>query len=395
MRFNFDQIIDRSQDDSDKWQAYEKDVLPMWIADMDFKAPVGIISALERAVTHGIFGYGQGRPPEVLAAIQARMQQKYNWQIDAESIVFLPGLVCGMNVCARALGLDEKGDAIAELGSILTTTPVYPPFLSTPKNQGFEGLVAPMTSQPDSLNSSVIHFSMDFDALENAAQPDTKAFMLCQPHNPSGRIFTSAELLRLQAIATRNEWVVISDEIHAELTLDQNQHVPYATLNDQAKNHTITLFAPSKTFNIAGLGASFAVIENAALRNRFKRAMQGLIPAPNYLAMAAMKAAFTECDDWLIALNQYLTENRDYAIAELSKIQGLKMTKPEASFLLWLDFRATKIGENPFQALLDHKIALNNGIMFGEAGRGFARLNFGCPRATLEAGIQRIKAALA
>lgn len=235
---------------------------------------------------------------------------------------------------------------------------------------------------------------MDFDALAHAAKPDTKAFMLCQPHNPSGRIFTRTELLALQTIVIKNEWVVISDEIHAELTLDQNQHVPYATLNDQAKNHTITLFAPSKTFNIAGLGASFAVIENVALRDQFKRAMLGLIPTPNYLAMAAMKAAFTECDEWLIALNQYLTKNRDYAIAELSKIKGLKMTKPEASFLLWIDFRDTKIGDNPFQALLDHNIAVNNGLLFGEGGQGFVRLNFGCPRVTLVEGIERIKAAL-
>lgn len=386
MKFNFDQILDRSNDDSEKWQAYGKDVLPMWIADMDFKAPPSIINALQAKVEHGIFGYGQARPQSVLDAIIKRMADKYNWDLAEESIVFLPGLVSGMNICARALSFLHKRDDL----SILTTTPVYPPFLATASNQGFEGLTTQLISETQ---GNILHFKMDYQGLDAANKPSTKAFMLCNPHNPSGRVFNKDELLALQALATKHDWIVISDEIHAELCLDNNQHIPYATLNEAAKMHTMTLFAPSKTFNIAGLGASFAVIENKSLRDAFKRAMQGLIPTPNYLAMAAMEAAFTQCDAWLVELNQYLSKNRDYAIAQLSSIAGLKMTKPEASYLLWLDFTQTSIGYDAFNILLKHKLALNNGMAFGEKGSGWVRLNFGCPLATLTEGITRIKAA--
>ncbi len=379
-KFDFDTVHPRQQTDSDKWCRYAEHVLPMWIADMDFKTPECINQGMKALIDHGILAYGQGRPIAVLKAVQQYFLRKFNWTIDEDAIIFLPGLVSGLNIAARAIGEANE--------SLLTTTPIYPPFLKVADNQGKKLQTVELLTNPQ---KSYLHYELDVERIAAASDASTRLLMLCQPHNPTGRIFSREELLPVATLAAQKDWVVLSDEIHAELVLE-GKHVPYALLNDVTRQHTITLFAPSKTYNIAGLGASVAIIENPAIRKKFQAAMAGIVPSPNIFAMEAMRIAFTqaECDAWLNALLAYLKNNRDYAIQALQKVSGLKMTCPEATFLLWLDCRATALAPDPYTVLLNAGVALNEGSLFGQGGKGFVRLNFACPRPLLEEGISRI-----
>lgn len=382
--FDFDQIIERSTSDSDKWRFYGKNVLPLWVADMDFKTPQAIIDGLKTIIDHGIFGYGESRPQAVLTSIKNYMLKRYQWEIKDSDIILLPNLLSGLNIAARAIG--EIGDGV------LTTTPIYPPFLSAPINQHKTLQHCPLKQ---TTKGRFIHFEMDFQKIEKASNAKTKLFMLCHPHNPSGRIFSPTELSQLADLAQKNNWVVLSDEIHAELLLE-GHHQPYALISEATRQHSITLFSSNKTYNIAGLGASFAIIENPIIRSKFEKAMTGIVTRPNIFAMKAMQIAFSDpsCDKWLQALKIYLKANRDYLISELASHPGIKISIPEATFLMWLDFNATKIANNPYQILLNNGLALNDGESFGENGKGCVRINFACPRERLAKAIHIIKSTL-
>jgi cystathionine beta-lyase len=383
MRHNFDIPPVRRDTDSLKWQRYG-DALPLWVADMDFLSPEPVLAALQERVAHGVFGYGA--PPDALTeTICARMAEHYRWTVTPEQIVYLPGLVSGLNVVCRAIG--ELGD------EVLVQTPVYPPFLSAPTNQDRRLLAAELTAE---IRDGRLYYTIDDDAFAAAIGPRTRLFILCHPHNPVGRAFDATERTRLAAICERYDLAICSDEIHCDLLLDGRQHVPFATLSPEIARRCITLMAPSKTFNIAGLGASFAIIQNPELRRQFKHAMRGIVPDANILSLTAALAAYRHGGDWLRELLVYLAANRDFAADYIAHhLPGVRATTSEATYLTWLDCREAGIPGNPHEFFLKNaNVALNDGAAFGPGGEGFVRLNFGCSRTTLAEGLERMRVAL-
>ena len=388
MLCNFDEAVERRGSDSGKWSHFGPDVLPLWVADMDFAAPPPIVEALRRRVEHGVFGYGT-EPVALREALCQRLDRLYGWSITPQDIVFLPGLVCGLNVVARAVG--QPGDGVA------ITTPVYGPFLSAPTNQGRAlhdaQLAASLVSR-----DGVEHwtYEVDMDALERAVQPNTRLFILCNPHNPVGRAFTPQELAALAELCERHDLVICSDEIHCDLMLGGVRHTPIASLSPEIAARCITLMAPSKSFNMPGLGCSIAIVQDAALRQRLEQASAGIVPHVNVLGFVAATAAYTQCDGWLAELQAYLTANRDFAVSTIQQhMPQLRTTVPEATYLLWLDCRGTPFAGQPQQFFLEQaKVALNDGKWFGQGGEGFVRLNFGCTRATLVEALERMREAV-
>ncbi|MCB0045182.1 MAG: PatB family C-S lyase [Caldilineaceae bacterium] len=380
--YNFDQVVNRRGTDSAKW-GYFPEALPLWVADMDFRSPQPILDALTERVEEGVFGYAL-ELPELKEAIAARLANRYDWQVTPEEIVFLPGLVSGLNAVSRAIGAPGDG--------ILVNTPVYPPFLTAPENQGRELHAAEQRAEEE---GGTLRYTIDFDALETAIRPNTRMFILCNPHNPTGRAYIREELERLADMAARHDLIVCSDEIHCELILDDVKHIPLASLGPDVAARTITLIAPSKTFNVPGLGLSAAIVPNAELRKQLEQGMAGIVPHCNLLGMHAALAAYTQCDDWLAELLAYLRANRDYAVDYIARhMPNLRTTVPEATYLLWIDCRGAGL-ENPQQFFLEEAgVALNDGTAFGQGGEGFVRLNLGCTRATLKEALDKMTAAL-
>ena len=373
--FDFDRLVDRRGSDSLKWNKYAgRDVLPLWVADMDFAAPPAVIAALERRVAQGHFGYSEPWP-SLTDAVLGHLQREYGWSVEADWLVWLPGLVTGLNVACRAVD-----------GAVLTATPVYPPFLSAPRLSGRSLLRAALD-----LNDG--HWGWDFPALEAALTPATRLLLLCHPHNPVGRAWREAELIALAEFCERHNLIICSDEIHCGLLLDgAPRHIPLAMISDQAARRSITLMAPSKTYNIPGLGCAFAVIPDASLRRRFLAAMNGIVPHVNVLGLAACEAAYRDCDDWRKALIAYLSGNRDYVEAAIADLPGLAMTHVEATYLAWVDARALGL-DDPAGFFEAAGVGLSRGDDFGLPG--WVRLNFGCPRATLDAALERMRSAVA
>ncbi|GIV79829.1 PatB family C-S lyase [Litorilinea aerophila] len=386
--YNFDQYVERRGSDSAKWGVYGDDVLPLWVADMDFPSPPAVLEALHQRVDHGIFGYGM-EPLALKELICERMARLHRWQISPDDILFLPGLVCGLNVVTRAIG--EPGDAV------VVSTPVYPPFLTAPGNQDRRLQTADLAvSQVRHQDRLHPRYEFDPDAFQAALDERTRLFILCNPHNPVGRAFTPAELSTMAELCARHDLVICSDEIHCDLLMGETRHVPIASLDPEIAARTITLVAPSKTYNIPGLGCSMAIVPNADLRRRLERAKAGIVPHINVMGFVAALAAYREGDAWLSALLAYLTANRDFAVDYLARhMPQLKTTVPEATYLLWIDCREAHLPAKPQQFFLEEaKVALNDGAAFGPAGEGFVRLNYGCPRATLEEALARMARAL-
>jgi len=344
---------------------------------MDFRSPPAVIEALKRRCDHGVFGYTHP-PIELVDTVLARLYGLYGWPVERDWIVWLPGLVTGLNVSCRAVG--EDGDAV------LSAIPVYPPFLSAPRSSR-------RTLRTVELVRRDGRWTFDFDALANAISPRTRLFLLCSPHNPVGRLFTPDELAALAAICERHDLIICSDEIHGDLILDEDKkQIPTATLSREVADRTITLMAPSKTFNVPGLGCSFAVIPNRALRERFRAAMAGIVPDVNALGFTAALAAYREGGEWLQAVLAYLRENRDIVTRAVAAMPGLSMTHVEATYLAWIDTRGAGI-EDSTGFFLKHGAGLSDGKDFG--GPGFVRLNFACPRSRLTAALERMKRAMA
>lgn len=385
MSFNFDALIDRRSPGCVKWSHYPEDVLPMWVADMDFAVAEPITRALQARVAHGVFGYEM--PTAALReAIVGWLARRHGWHIHADHIVFLPGLVSGLNAVCRAVG--RLGDRAACL------SPIYPPFLSAPVNQGMAIDVVPMAVSSDA--GGRLRYEIDFDALERAITPRTTLLLHCHPHNPIGHEFSRDDNRRLAELCLRHGLTLCSDEIHGDLTLDGAPHTPVAALAPEIAGVTITLMAPSKTFNVPGLGCSFAVVSDPKLRARLLHADSGLLPHVNALGLAAAQAAYTECDAWLDALLRYLTGNRDALAAFLAqRLPSIKATFPDATYLSWWDCRGAGIEGNPYPYFLKHaKVAFSDGSGFGPGGEGFVRFNFGCPRAQMMDALERVARAL-
>lgn len=382
MHFDFDTVPARLGTDSQKWQKYAgRDILPLWVADMDFKSSPAIIAALHDRVAHGVFGYARPVKSTVNAVVDA-LQRNYAWKIDPAWIVWLPGLVCGLNITAQAFA--QAGE------EVLTLTPVYPPFMSAPKNSARLSTQAAFVLRDG-------HWEIDWDALACAVTPRTKLFYLCNPHNPLARVWRREELIRLGEFCAQHHLVLCSDEIHCDLILDPTlHHLPAASLSPEISARTVTLMAPSKTYNVPGLGTSFAIISDPALRAQFIRASAGVVAEVTALGFTACEAAYRDSEAWRQALLTYLRGNRDFLLDYLAReIPGIRVEAPiEATYLAWLNLEALHLAD-PVAHFETHGVGLSEGAYFGTPKGHYVRLNFGCPRATLAEALHRMKTAVA
>jgi cystathionine beta-lyase len=382
MTTNFDQVLDRRRSDSNKWHKYGPDVLPLWVADMDFAAPEPVVQALRERVEHGVFGY-RAEQTDLFEVVAQRLLARHGWRVSPEAMVLLPGVISGFNVAGRAL--TTPGDGILE------QLPVYPPILRCPSNMGVTRDEALLAQDADG------RYTVDWDAFERAIGPRTRMFLLCNPHNPVGRVYTRAELSRMAEICLRRGVTICADEIHCDILFSGQRHVPIASLSPEVEARTITFIAPSKTFNLPGLKASVGIIPDAALRERFVAAQADLVRGVNVLGYVAMLAAYRDGQPWLDELLRYLEGNRDFLARYVrDRLPGVRMAAPEGTYLAWLDCRKARIpGGDPFAFFLDKaRVAFNDGAAFGPPGEGFVRLNFGCPRATLTEALERMQSAL-
>ena len=386
MSFDFDTLPQRHGTDSQKWQKYAgKDILPLWVADMDFRSSPAILAALHERVEQGIFGYARPTASTVSAVTDA-LAARYDWIINPAWIVWLPGLVCGLNVTAQAFA--QPGE------EILTITPVYPPFMTAPKNSGRVSVTVPFVLNTTGPSA---HWDIDWDALERAITPQTKLFFLCNPHNPLARVWRRDELLRLGEFCARHDLVLCSDEIHCDLILDPSlPHIPTATLSPEIAARSITLMAPSKTYNVPGLGTSFAIISDATLRARFVHATAGIVAEVTTLGFTACEAAYRDSEPWRQDLLTYLRGNRDFLLEFLAReLPGLHVAAPiEATYLAWINIESLNLA-NPIAHFEQHGVGLSECAFFGAKRGSHLRLNFGCPRTTLTEALRRMKTAVA
>lgn len=385
MTYNFDEQIERRGTGSTKWEWYNEDVLPLWVADMDFRAPEPVIRALHRRIEHGIFGY-EFNPKELKTVICERLARLYGWQVQPDEILFLPGIVSALNVACRAFG--EPGDGV------LMQTPVYPPFLTAPGNFN---KTADLAELAVGSSGRLLHYELDDDRFEAAITPRTRLFLLCNPHNPVGRVYSRRELERLAESCARHDLVICSDEIHCDLLFDGRRHIPIAALAPEVSARTITLMAPSKTFNIPGLACGFAVIQNPNLMKQMQKAAGGITGHISSAGYTAALAAYQEGQPWLEAALAYLDANRRYVTDYvLERFPGVSLTQPEGTYLSWLDWREAGLPERPYDFFLKNaRVALNDGALFGKPGEGFLRLNFAAPRALLAEALERMRSAWA
>jgi len=375
--FDFDQLIDRSHTSSEKWLRYAgTQTLPMWVADTDFLAPPCVVEALQQRVAHGIFGYTD-TPTSLNQVFIERMMRMYNWNLSTEQLIWLPGLVSGLNLAVRASCSPE--------GQVLTAEPIYPPFKSAPHLSQRSVIGVPM-------KDSAGHQIIDFAALEASITSNTELLLFCNPHNPGGGVYRREELEQLADMVIRHKLTICSDEIHCDLILEPGlQHIPIASLGSEISSRTITLMAPSKTWNIAGLGCSVAVIENPKLRAAFARARKGIVPGVNLLGFTAAEAAYRDGDQWNSQQIDYLKKNRDYLLEHVNATPGLRMEKNEATYLAWIDASELNL-PSPQQFFEAAGVGLSDGADFGAPQ--FVRLNFGCPLSRVEEAVERMRRAV-
>ena len=385
--YDFDQVIDRKNTNSIKIDSIQDvfgraDLIPLWVADMDFLSPPEITEAMKRRVEHGVFGYV--KPDEAYyTSIIKWLKNKHSWSVDKEDISFIPGVVKGI-----AFAIDEftkAGD------KVIIQPPVYPPFKGTTK--GLNRVV---------INNQLIfengQYRMDFDNLREIVKLGCKILILCNPHNPAGRVWTKEELSDLAEICFDNEILVISDEIHSDLALPGFKHTPFATVSDKAAQNCITLMAPSKTFNIAGIVSSFAVIENEEIRKRYFNYLNARqLGEGTIFGYIAAQYAYEYGEEWLSQAISYINKNVQFVDSYLKQnIPQIKAVIPEASFLIWLDCRDLDLSQPELESLFIEKagLALNSGTFFGKEGKGFMRLNVGCPQSTLKKAMDNLKKAV-
>jgi cystathionine beta-lyase len=381
---NFDIVPNRRNTNSIKWLRYPKDVLPMWVADMDFPAPNPILNRLHKAVEHGVMGY-EFATPALKETVAARMDKLYGWKVKPEAVIEVTGIVSGFSVAARIACTPKKG--------VLIQTPVYNEFHEIKNNTGFPQIDAPLIKR---VNGNILSYEIDWDIFEKQVKK-AGIFLLCNPHNPLGIIFSRKELLRMAEICIKNNVLIVSDEIHSELLLDGNKFTPLAKLSAEIAKHTITLVAPSKTFNVPGLFCGFAIIPDKDLRERYQREVYHLRLHVSSSGLYAAQTAFSgQCDGWLAELCRYLTANRDFLVEYVTEnMPGVCLTIPDATYLGWLDFTQSKINGSPYEFFLKNaKVGLSEGRLFGREGEGHVRLNFGTSRKLLTQGLERMRKAL-
>ncbi len=378
-KYDFDNLISRCDSDSVKWNLYPENVLPLWVADMDFPSPSEIVNALQDRISHPFFGYGC-EDEELREVIVDWITNRHGWKIQPDWLLIVPGVVTGMNWAIQSV-LDSGEN----LGY---QTPIYPPFLKFARNAEVGEVQIPF-------NNTDNGFQIDFNEFEKSIQ-NCSAFALCNPHNPVGRVFTSTELERIAEMCLRYGVVICSDEIHCDLVYSNHRHIPIASLSEEIARNTITLMAPSKTFNIPGLEFSYAIVPDPDLRKKMENSRRGLIGHPNILGVPAAKAAYRYGEDWLKNLLVYLEDNRDFLNGYLQEhIPQIRFHQPEGTYLAWLDCCALNLEKDPYSFFLEEaKVGLNNGRDFGKEGEGFVRLNFATPRSNLVNALGRMEAAL-
>jgi len=375
-RYDFDRIIDRKGTNAIKWDLFGEGVLPLWVADMDFASPLEIISGIQARTGHPIFGY-QSRDAEILDVICDWIFIQHGWKIAPEDILLMPGVVAGFNWAVRSFSEINS--------SVIFQTPVYFPFFKISENNNVRQITVPLINTENG-------YEIDFNDFEAKIRDDTRVFILCNPHNPVGRVFRKRELERMGEICLTHNILICSDEIHCDLVYPEHKHLPIASLSEEFAMNTITLMAPSKTFNIPGLHFSFAVVQNEILRNKMTSTRNGMIGEPNILAQSAAKAAYECGREWLEALIKYLDQNRQLVVEFIrTNIPEIRIHSPEGTYLAWLDCSALDIEEEPFKFFLENaRVALNDGEMFGGNTKKFVRLNFGCPKPILMEALNKM-----
>lgn len=381
IRYDFDSIIDRTGTGSLKWDRYAgKDVLPLWVADMDFRSAPEIVEALRKRVEHGVYGYTISHEAPVDAVVDY-YARTHGYAIDRDWLLWLPGVVPALNLVVRAYS--EPGEAV------LTCTPVYAPFLSAPKWQGRELITS------DLMLDAQGRWTFDFEDMERKVTPATRVFILCSPHNPVGRVFDREELLALAAFCEKHDLVLISDEIHCDLLLGDARHTVTASLGESVASRTVTLGSPSKTYNLPGLSCAHALIPNPKLRARFQLAARGLVTEINTFGYTGCVAAYTQGEPWRQALLAYLTANRDFLYSFIAEHLGeISLYPMQATYLAWLNVEKLKARgvDNPQAFFVEHGVGLSAGGDYGDAR--YIRLNFGCPRQILAAALERMQKAV-
>jgi len=394
LKYDFDRIRSRQNTDCVKWDAVKtifgsQDVIPMWVADMDFPVARPIVEALQKRARHDFYGYtrpGSG----LIEAVTERMKRKFGWQIEPEWIVFTPGVIPAISIAIRSL--TRPGD------EVILEEPVYYPFFPIIKQNGCQIVT-------NKLKLAGEHYEMDFVDLESKFHPRTgmhnissrvKAIILCNPQNPIGRLWNREELTKLGEIVIGHGATVISDEIHCEILFKGYKHTPFATISEEFEQNCIVCMAPSKTFNLAGLQASSIIIPNKKLRDSFNEALVG-IPSPNLFGLTAMEAAYRCGDEWLTQLLDYLQENLEFTLEYFAqRIPRITVIRPQATYLLWLDCRALGLDDLTLRDFMRQKarVGIDDGFLFGAGGSGFQRMNIACPRAILEEALHRIETAV-
>lgn len=382
MKYNFDITIPRAGTNCVKYDLRgavfgREDVIPMWVADMDFPVPPFVSDAIRKRAEHPIYGYSI-IPESFYEALIGWQKRRYGWDIRKEWVFYTPGVVTGLNVIVQAM--TEPGD------KVIVQPPVYFPFFSSVENNGRK-LVYNQLLEKDGI------YSIDFEDLENKMKNGAKMLILCSPHNPVGRCWTREEMEKLAACCLRHGAIVVSDEIHCDLVLEPQRHIPLATLSEEILQNTITCIAPSKTFNLAGLFTSFVIIPNEGLRKKFKSAVEKTHLSPNIFGITAAEAAYREGDEWLGELLSYLQSNIDHVKGFLASEMPLITVSPvEATYMLWLDFRRLGIPAKEMNRMLidNAGIGFVEGPVFGPGGEGFQRMNIACPRSTLDQALEKL-----
>jgi cysteine-S-conjugate beta-lyase len=387
MKYNFDKSVDRLGTSSVKWDYLDRtfgnaEVLPLWVADMDFEVPQPVIDAVVKRAQHGIYGYTE-KPDSFYSSIAGWMKKRHGWNISSEWISASPGVVPALSF--SVLSFTEPGD------KVLVQTPVYYPFFSS--IEGNDRIIV-----NNQLKYEKGKYFMDFEDLEAKLGSGVAAMILCSPHNPIGRVWTREELQRVGELCIKHNVILISDEIHSDLIYSGNIHTPTASISEELAQCTVTCLAPSKTFNIAGLSTSVTIISNEDLHKKYNNTLKRLgLDMSNLFGITALEAAYTHGYEWLDQLLTYLEGNLDFLMDYFeSKIPGIKVSKPEGTYLIWLDCRELGMNQKELVSFFINKaqVGLNDGAVFRAGGEGFMRMNIACPRSLLAEALNRIEQAV-
>jgi cystathionine beta-lyase len=387
MKYDFNTVIDRRGTSSVKWDYLDRvfkntEVIPMWVADMDFTAPQPVIDAVVKRAQHGVYGYTE-KPSSFYYSAADWLKKRHGWTINSRWITVCPGVVPTLNFCI--LALTEPGD------KVLLQSPVYPPFFASIKNNGRVLVDSPLKLQGNK-------YVMDYEDLEAKLKDGVKLMLLCSPHNPVGRVWSREELLKVGELCIKYDVTIVSDEIHSDLILGNHRHTPLASLSEELAERTITCIAPSKTFNIAGFGTSLTITSNESLKKKLDNYLNSLgIEMANLFGITALEAAYNHGEEWLEQVLAYLEGNIDFLIEYINThLPQIKVSKPEGTYLVWLDCRDLGLKQKELVDFFTNKarVGLNDGTPFSPEVEGFMRMNIACPRSVLEEGLKRIKQAV-